>query len=127
MDIRPIKTEIDYEAALQEIACLMHAELDTPEGDRLDILVTLVEAYEAKHYPMVGPDPIAAILHRMEALSMTRKDLEPLLGTHRRVSEVLARKRPLSLPMIRKIAKAMRIPADVLIQPYATATSRATS
>ena len=127
MDIRPIKTETDYEAALHEIECLMDAELDTPEGDRLDILVTLVEAYEAKHYPMAGPDPIAAILHRMEALSMTRKDLEPLLGTHRRVSEVLARKRPLSLPMIRKIAKAMRIPADVLIQPYATATSRATS
>jgi HTH-type transcriptional regulator/antitoxin HigA len=104
----------------------MHAELDTPEGDRLDILATLVEAYEAKHYPMVGPDPIAVILHRMEALSMTRKDLEPLLGTRRRVAEVLARKRPLSLPMIRKIAKAMRIPADLLIQPYATATSRAT-
>jgi len=94
---------------------------------RLDILVTLVEAYEAKQYPMVGPDPLAAILHRMEALRMTRKDLEPLLGTRRRVSEVLARKRPLSLAMIRKIAKAMRIPADVLIQPYDTETSRAAS
>ena len=127
MDIRPIKTETDYEAALHEIERLMDADLDTPEGDRLDILVTLVEAYEAKHYPMAGPDPIAAILHRMEALSMTRKDLEPLLGTRRRVSEVLARKRPLSLPMIRKIAKTMRIPADVLIQPYDTETSRATS
>src|SRR5262245_106698 len=127
MDIRPIKTETDYEAALQEIERLMDAELDTPEGDRLDILVTLVEAYEAKHYPMAGPDPIAAILHRMEALSMTRKDLEPLLGTRRCVSEVLARKRPLSLPMIRNIAKAMRIPADVLIQPYNTATNRAVS
>ena len=127
MDIRPIKTETDYEAALQEIECLMDAELDTPEGDRLDILVTLVEAYEAKHYPMAGPDPIAAILHRMEALSMTRKDLEPLLGTRRRVSEVLARQRPLSLPMIRNIARAMRIPADVLIQPYDTETSRAAS
>src|SRR6266545_2806149 len=87
------------------------AELDTPEGDRLDILVTLVEAYEAKHYPMAGPDPIAAILHRMEAMSMTRKDLEPLLGTRGRVSEVLARKRPLSLDMIRNLAKVMRIPA----------------
>ena len=127
MDIRPIKTETDYEAALHEIECLMHAELDTPEGDRLDILVTLVEAYEAKHYPMAEPDPIAAILHRMEALSMTRKDLEPLLGTRRCVSEVLARKRPLSLHMIRKIAKTMRIPAGVLIQPYDTETSRATS
>jgi HTH-type transcriptional regulator/antitoxin HigA len=127
MDIRPIKTETDYEAALHEIEHLMDAELDTPEGDRLDILVTLVEAYEAKHYPMTGPDPIAAILHRMEALSMTRKDLEPLLGTRRCVSEVLARKRPLSLPMIRNIAKTMRIPADVLIQPYDTETSRAAS
>jgi HTH-type transcriptional regulator/antitoxin HigA len=127
MDIRPIKTETDYKAALHEIERLMDAELDTPEGDRLDILVTLVEAYEAKHYPMAGPDPIAAILHRMEALSMTRKDLEPLLGTRRGVSAVLARKRPLSLPMIRKIAKAMRIPADVLIQPYDTETSRAAS
>ena len=127
MDIRPIKTETDYEVALHEIERLMDAELDTPEGDRLDILVTLVEAYEAKHYPMTGPDPIAAILHRMEALSMTRKDLEPLLGTRRCVSEVLARKRPLSLPMIRKIAKTMRIPADVLIQPYDTETSRAAS
>ena len=127
MDIRPIKTETDCEAALHEIEHLMDAELDTPEGDRLDILVTLVEAYEAKHYPMTGPDPIAAILHRMEALSMTRKDLEPLLGTRRCVSEVLARKRPLSLPMIRKIAKTMRIPADVLIQPYDTETSRAAS
>lgn len=127
MDIRPIKTEIDYEAALCEIEGLMDAELDTPEGDRLDILVTLVEAYEAKHYPMTGPDPIAAILHRMEDLSMTRKDLEPLLGTRRRVSEVLDRKRPLSLSMIRKIAKTMRIPADVLIQPYDTESSRAAS
>ena len=127
MDIRPIKTETDYEADLHEIARLMDAELDTPAGDRLDILVTLVEAYEAKQYPTVGPDPLAAILHRMEALRMTRKDLEPLLGTRRRVSEVLARKRPLSLAMIRKIAKAMRIPADVLIQPYDTETSRAAS
>ena len=127
MNIRPIKSEADYEAALQEIERLMNAELDTPEGDRLDILVTLVEAYEAKHYPIAGPDPIAAILHRMEALSMTRKDLEPLLGTRRRVSEVLARKRPLSLNMIRKIAKTMRIPAEVLIQPYETDESRAAS
>lgn len=127
MDIRPIKTETDYEEALQAIERLMHAELDTPEGDRLDILVTLVEAYEAKHYPMAGPDPIAAILHRMEALSMTCKDLEPLLGTRRRVSDVLARKRPLSLPMIRNIARTMRIPAEVLIQPYDTETSRAVS
>lgn len=127
MDIRPIKTEADYETALQEIERLMQAELDTPEGDRLDILVTLVEAYEAKHCPMVGPDPIAAILHRMEAMSMTHQDLEPLLGTSGNVSEVLARKRPLSLEMIRNLARTMRIPAEVLIQPYATEKSRAAS
>ena len=127
MDLRPIKTEADYAATLQEIECLMNAEPDTPEGDRLDMLVTLVEAYEAKHYPIAGPDPIAAILHRMEALGMTRKDLEPLIGARGRVSEVLARKRPLSLIMIRRLAKALHIPAEVLIQPYATEESRTAS
>jgi HTH-type transcriptional regulator/antitoxin HigA len=120
MDIQPIKTDADYAAVLQEIEGLMEAAPDTPEGDRLDVLVTLVEAYEAKHYPIAAPDPIAAIMHRMEALDLTRKDLEPLLGGRGRVCEVLARKRPLSLTMIRKLAKTLHIPADVLIQPYAT-------
>ena len=127
MDIQPIKTDADYTAALQEIEGLMEAVPDTPEGDRLDVLVTLVEAYEAKHYPIAEPDPIAAIVHRMEALGLTRKDLEPLLGGRGRVSEVLARKRPLSLMMIRKLAKTLHIPADVLIQPYATEDSPAAS
>jgi HTH-type transcriptional regulator/antitoxin HigA len=127
MDIQPIKTEADYAAALHEIEGLMDAAPDTPEGDRLDVLVTLVEAYEAKHYPIAAPDPIAAIVHRMEALGLTRKDLEPLLGGRGRVSEVLARKRPLSLTMIRKLAKTLHIPAEVLIQPYATEESRTAS
>ena len=127
MDIRPIKTAADYVATLQEIEGLMEAAPDTPQGDRLDVLVTLVEAYEARHYPIAAPDPIAAIVHRMEALGLTRKDLAPLLGGRGRVSEVLARKRPLSLRMIRKLAKTLHIPADVLIQPYATEDSPVTS
>jgi HTH-type transcriptional regulator / antitoxin HigA len=119
MDIRPIKTEADYEAALQTIDQLMDAELDTPEGDQLDVLVTLVEAYEAKHYSIAAPDPIAAIVHRMEALGLTPKELEPMLGDRGQVTEILERKRPLTLNMIRKLAKGLRIPSDVLIQPYA--------
>src|SRR5216683_3725306 len=118
MDIRPIKTEADYEAALQTIDQLMDAELGTPEGDQLDVLVTLVEAYEAKHYPIADPDPIAAIVHRIEALGLTPKELEPMLGKRDRVTEILERKRPLTLNMIRKLAKGLRIPSDVLIQPY---------
>jgi len=118
MDIRPIKTETDYEAALQTIDQLMDAELGTPEGDQLDVLVTLVEAYEAKHYPIAAPDPVAAIVHHMEALGLTPKELEPMLGKRDRVTEILERKRPLTLNMIRKLVKGLRIPSDVLIQPY---------
>jgi HTH-type transcriptional regulator/antitoxin HigA len=118
MDIKPIKTDADYEAALQEIERLMDAESDTPKGDRLDVLVTLVEAYEAKHYPIEDPDPIATIVHRMEALGITRKELEPMIGARGRVAEILGRKRPLTLTMIRRLTKGMRIPAEVLIQPY---------
>ena len=118
MDIKPIKTDADYEAVLQEIDRLMDAEPDTPEGDRLDVLVTLVEAYEAKQYPIEDPDPIATIVHRMEALGMTRKDLEPMIGARGRVAEILERKRPLTLTMIRRLTQGMRIPAAVLIQPY---------
>jgi len=118
MDIRPLKTEADYEAALQTIDQLMDAEPDTPEGDQLDVLVTLVEAYEAKHYPIADPDPIAAIVHRIEALGLTHKELEPMLGNRDRVTEILERKRPLTLNMIRKLAKGLGIPSDILIQPY---------
>jgi HTH-type transcriptional regulator/antitoxin HigA len=118
MDIKPIKTEADYEAALEEIDRLMDAEPDTPEGDHLDVLATLVEAWEEKHHQIEDPDPIPAILHRMEALGLARKDLEPMIGTRARVSEVLSRKRPLTINMIRRLNEEMRIPAAVLIRPY---------
>ena len=118
MDIKPIKTEADYEAVLEEVDGLMDAEPDTPEGDRLDVLTTLVEAWEQKRHRIEDPDPIDAILHRLEALGLARKDLEPMIGTRARVSEVLSRKRPLTINMIRRLNKGMRIPADVLIRPY---------
>lgn len=120
MEIKPIKTEVDYEAALKEIERLMETgvEPDTPEGDRLEVLVTLVEAYEAKHYAIGLPDPIEAIKIRMNDLELTRKDLEPLIGTRGRVSEILNRKRLLTMPMIRKLHEVLHIPLEVLTQPY---------
>jgi len=118
MTLRPIRNEEDYETALEEIEALWNAELDTPEADRLDILVMLVEAYEAEHYSIPDPDPIELILHVMEARGLTRRDLEPYLGSRARVSEILNRRRPLSLEMIRKLQSGLGIPADVLVQPY---------
>jgi len=118
MNIKPIKTKSDYKAAVAEAERLMDAQPNTPKGDRLDVLATLIEAYERKNHLIAEPDPIAAIQHRMEALGMTRKDLEPILGTRARVSEILTRKRPLTLSMIRKIHQTMQIPAEALIQPY---------
>ena len=118
MEIDPIKTEANYKAALEELETLMNAEPDTPEGDRLDVLTILVEAWEEKHHGIEGPDPIDAILHRLEALGLARKDLEPMIGTRARVSEVLSRKRPLTINMIRRLNKEMKISAEVLIGPY---------
>lgn len=118
MRIKPIKTEADYRAALIEIERLMDAEWNTPDGDCLDVLTTLVATYEEKNHPVEEPDPIEAILHRMEAMNLTRKDLEPIFGTRARVSEILSRKRPLTISMIRRIHESLRIPADVLIKPY---------
>ena len=118
MNIRPIKTEFDYNAALREIEELMGAEQNTPEGDKLDILVTLVEAYEEKHYPIDPPDPIEAIIHQMESQGLTRKDLEKYLGTRARVSEILNRKRSLSLQMIRNLQQGLGISSEILIKPY---------
>ena len=120
MEIKPIKTEVDYDAALTEVEWLMESgvEPDTPEGDRLEVLVTLVEAYEAQHYPMGLPDPIEAMKSRMEDLELTRKDLEPLIGSRGRVSEILNRKRLLTMPMIRKLHEVLHIPLEVLTQPY---------
>lgn len=118
MEIRPIKTEADYQAALEEIECLFDAAPDTPEGDRLEVLVTLVEAYEEKHYTIPLPDPIEAIQYYMESRGLTRHDLESYIGSRGRVSEILNRKRPLSIEMIRRLHAGFGIPAEVLIQPY---------
>ncbi len=116
MEIRPIKTEQDYDAALTEVEALWGAKTDTPEGDKLDVLVTLVEAYEAKHHPIAPPDPVEAILFRMEQAGLQRKDLEPYIGHSGRVSEVLNHKRPLTLEMIRKLWAGLHIPLESLIQ-----------
>ena len=118
MNIRPIKTKRDHANALKRIDQLMAAKANSPEGDELDVLVTLVEAFEAKHYAIDAPDPIAAIQHRMEALGMERKDLEPLLGSKSRVSEVLNRKRKLTMDMVRTLHIKMNLPAEALIQDY---------
>jgi len=120
MEIKPIKNKVDYEAALKEIELLFDAALDTPEGDRLEMLTTLVEAYEEKHYDIPIPDPIEAILYHMESRGLTRRDLEPYIGSRARVSEVLNRNRPLTMEMIRNLHKWLNIPAEVLIQPYPT-------
>jgi HTH-type transcriptional regulator / antitoxin HigA len=115
--IKPIKTEADYDAVLAQIDALMDAEAGTLEGDRLDVLVTLVEAYEAKHWQISPPDPIAAIELRMQQKGLTRRDLEKILGSRSRVSEILNRKRPLTLDMIRRLHSLWGIPAESLIQP----------
>jgi HTH-type transcriptional regulator/antitoxin HigA len=117
MDIKPIRTEEDYHAALSEVESLMTAEFGTPEGDRLDVLATLVEAYEAKHFPMDIADPIEAIKFQMDQKGLTPKDLEPMIGRLNRVYEVLSRARPLTLPMIWRLHKGLGIPAETLIQP----------
>ncbi len=116
MEINQIKTETDYEAAVAEIEHLMDAEADTPAGDRLDVLTTLVEAFEERHHPIEAPDPIAAIEFRMAQMGLARKDLESLIGPRGRVSEVLSGKRSLSLAMIRNLNRELNIPAEVLIQ-----------
>ncbi|EGR1109110.1 transcriptional regulator [Vibrio cholerae] len=117
MDIRPIKTDADYRAALNDIENLMMAEPDTVEGEKLDILVTLVEAYEAKHFPMDLPDPVEAIKFEMERKGLTVKDLEPMIGKSNRVYEILNHKRSLTLKMIWKLHEGLGIPAESLIKP----------
>ncbi len=115
-DLKPIRSEQDYEEALAEAEALWGAGTGTPKGDRLDVLATLIEAYEAEHYPMDPRDPIEAIKFRMEQQALTRKDLEKILGTRTRVSEVLNRKRGLSINMIRALHQKLGISADVLIR-----------
>lgn len=116
MEIKPIKTDADYRAALKAVETLMSAESDTPEGEKLDVLVTLIEAYEHKHFPLDLPDPVEAIKFEMEQKGLTIKDLEPMIGKSNRVYEVLNRKRTLTLPMIRKLHQELGIPAESLIK-----------
>jgi len=116
-ELKPIRSQADHKRALAEVARLWGARSGTPEGDRFDILATLIDAYEAEHYPMDPPDPIEAIKFRMESQGLTRKDLEPLIGTRTRVAEVLSRKRGLSIRMIRRLHEHLGIPAEVLIRP----------
>ena len=118
MEIKAIRTEQDYLAALREVSALIDFDpsLDTPEGERLDVLGTLVQAYDAKHYPIDPPDPIDAIKFRMEQSNMTVKDLVPYIGPLNRVYEVLNYKRSLSLNMIRRLSEGLQIPAEVLIR-----------
>ena len=115
MDIRPIKTKDDYKNALLRIEALMDAKPDSEAGAELDVLATLVDAYEARNFPIEAPDPVEAILFRMEQLGMERKDLEPFLGSRSRVSEVLNRKRSLSISQIRSLHSGLRIPYENLL------------
>ena len=117
MEIRPIKTDADYRAVLQEIEMLMMAEPDSPQGEKLDVLVTLIEAYEAKHFPLDLPDPVEAIKFEMERKGLTVKDLEPMIGKSNRVYEILNHKRSLTLNMIWRLHEGLGIPAESLIKP----------
>jgi HTH-type transcriptional regulator/antitoxin HigA len=118
METKPVKTEADYQAALDEIESLFFADPGTPEGDRLEVLVALVKDYESKHFTIPDPDPIEAIKFHMGRLNLTRKDLEPYLGSRARVSEVLNRKRPLTISMIRRLQEGLGIPATILVKDY---------
>ena len=115
MEIRPIKNEHDYSAAIKRIEELWGTNMDTPEGDELDLLVTLVESYEMKHFPKAPPDPVDAIKFRMEQMGMTNDDMVKYLGSQSRVSEILNRKRSLTLGMIKSLYKGLKIPADILL------------
>lgn len=119
MEIKPIRTKADYRAALKEIETLMSARAGTPEGERLDVLATLVEAYEKKVYRLDLPDPVEAIKFRMEQSGLGPKDLVPMIGQINRVYEVLSRKRPLTLQMIRRLHRDLGIPAESLIKELA--------
>jgi HTH-type transcriptional regulator/antitoxin HigA len=117
MNIRPLHSEADYRAALAEASPLFDQEPEpgTPEGDWFEVMVTLIEAYGREHYPIDPPDPIDAIKFRMEQQGLTPRDLEPMIGRSNRVYEVLARRRPLTLAMIRRLHRELGIPADCLI------------
>lgn len=120
MNIKPIRTEVDYQAALSEIERLFDAAPGTPAGDQLEVWAMLVEQYEAQHYPIPFPDPVEAIKYYLESRGLTRRDLEPYIGSRARVAEVINRQRPLTLSMIRRIHIGLGIDADLLIRPYPT-------
>lgn len=125
MDIRPIKTEADHQVALEEIERLFDAIPGTPDGNRLEVLTTLVEAYEERHHPIPFPDPIEAINYHLESRGLSDRDLEPYIGNSVLVTEILSRIRPLSINMIRRLHSGLGISADILIQPYALVKSAA--
>jgi HTH-type transcriptional regulator / antitoxin HigA len=118
MNIKPIRNDEDYQTTLAEIDQLFDAESNSPDGEKLEILITLVEAYENENYPIGLPDPIEAIKYHLESRGLTRRDLEPYIGSRARVSEVMNRKRQLTLNMIRRLSAGLGIPAEALIQPY---------
>jgi HTH-type transcriptional regulator/antitoxin HigA len=118
MDIKAIKTEQDYNQALKRLEEIFHAEIDTPQGDEAEVLSILIEKYEDEHYPIGMPDPIEAIKFRMEQMGMKQKDLAEIVGFKSRVSEILNKKRKLTLEMIRKLSSTLHIPAEVLVQDY---------
>jgi HTH-type transcriptional regulator/antitoxin HigA len=119
-EIKPIRSEVDYEAALEEVERLWGARSGTPEGDRLDVLATLIDAYEAERHSIDPPDPIEAIKFRMEQQGLTRRDLEVIIGTRTRAAEVLNRRRGLSTNMIRRLHEKLGISAEILIRPSRT-------
>src|SRR2546422_5389582 len=123
-ELKPIRSKSDHKKALAEIERLWGAKSGTPAGDRLDVLATLIDVYEAAHYPVDPPDPIEAIKFRMEQQGLSRKDLEPLIGTRTRVAEVLNRRRSLSIGMIRRLHKKLGISAEVLIRPSRKRTAK---
>lgn len=118
MELRPIRSKREHRAALKEAEALWDAPEGSPAADRLEVLTLLIEAYEREHFPIPDPDPIDFLQHVMEARGLTRKDLEPYVGSRARVAEVLNRVRPLTLDMIRKLAEGLDLPADVLIRGY---------
>lgn len=125
VEVNPIRSEREYDAALDEIEGLMKARAGTPEGDRLDVLVALVQAYEAENHKIDAPDPIALLQFVMEQKGIDRAALQPMIGTRGRVSEIMTRKRALTLPMIRKLQSGLGLPADVLVRPYPVRRSKA--
>ena len=119
MELRPIRTKRDHDIALKEAELLWDARVGSKDADRLEVLSLLIQEYEREHYPIPDPEPIDFLLHVMDARGLTRKDLEPFLGSRARVAKVLNRVRPLSLEMVRRLSTGLGIPVEVLIQPYA--------